>query len=114
MWYLPVINRLKRMFTNSRNVELLLWHVNRKMDGKIRHPIDGRQWKHFALAHQEDLSNDPRNIRFALCTDGMNPFGEMKNSHSTWLVIRCISILPPWLFHKQKYLLLTTLVSGSK
>jgi hypothetical protein len=35
MWYLPVIDRLKRMFSNPRDDEQLLWHVNRKTDGKI-------------------------------------------------------------------------------
>ena len=34
-----------------------------------------------------DLDN-PRNIRFGLSTDGMNPFGEWGSSHSTWPVIR--------------------------
>jgi hypothetical protein len=43
MWYLPVIDRLKRMFSNPRDTKLLLWHVNHKMDEKIRHPTDGRQ-----------------------------------------------------------------------
>jgi hypothetical protein len=83
MWYLPVINHLKHMFSNPRDTELLLWHVNRKTDEKIRHPVDGRQWKQFDLAHQEDFSNDPRNIRCGLSTDGMSPFGEMRNPHST-------------------------------
>jgi hypothetical protein len=45
MWYLPVIDRLKCMLSNPRDAELLLWHVNRKTDGKIQHPTDGRQWK---------------------------------------------------------------------
>jgi hypothetical protein len=44
----------------------------------------------------------------------MNPFGEMRNPHSMWLVIMCIFNIPPWLCHKRKYLLLTTLVSGPK
>jgi hypothetical protein len=44
----------------------------------------------------------------------MNPFREMSNPHSTWLVIMCIFNLPPYLCHKRKYLLLTTLVSSSK
>jgi hypothetical protein len=35
MWYLPVIDCLNRMFSNPRDVEVLLWHVNRKIDGKI-------------------------------------------------------------------------------
>jgi hypothetical protein len=45
MWYLPVIDRLKRVFSNPRDDELLFWHVNRKTDGKVRHPAYGRQWK---------------------------------------------------------------------
>jgi hypothetical protein len=44
----------------------------------------------------------------------MNPFGEMRNPHSTWPVIMFIYNLPPWLCHKQKYLLLTTFISGTK
>jgi hypothetical protein len=58
--------------------------------------VDGRQWKHFDRAHQEDFSNDQRNIRFVLSMDGMNPFGEMRNPHSTWSVIICIFNLLPW------------------
>jgi hypothetical protein len=27
MWYLPVIDRLKHMFSNAREAQLLLWHV---------------------------------------------------------------------------------------
>jgi hypothetical protein len=44
----------------------------------------------------------------------MNPFGEMRNPHSTWPVIMCIYNLPSWLCHKQKYLLLTTVISSPK
>jgi hypothetical protein len=100
MWYLPVIDCLKHMFSNPRNAEMFLWHVNRKIDGKIEHPADGRQWKQFDLAHQEDFSNDPRNIRFGPTMDRMSPFRETRNPQSTWQVIMCIFNLPPWLCHK--------------
>jgi hypothetical protein len=83
IWYLPIIDCLKRMFSNPRDVELLLWHVNHKINGKIQHHANGRQWKQFDLAHQEDFSNDPRNIRFGLSTDEMTPFREMRNPYST-------------------------------
>jgi adenine-specific DNA methylase len=55
LWYLPVIDRLKHMFSNAREAQLLLWHVQQKRDGKILHPADGRQWKHFDLSHEEDF-----------------------------------------------------------
>jgi hypothetical protein len=102
------------MFSNLRDVDLLLWHVNRKTDEKIQHPVDGRKWKHFDLAHQENFSDDLRNIRFRLSTDAMNPFRVIRNPHSTWPVIMCIFNIPSWLCHKQKYLLETTLISGPK
>jgi hypothetical protein len=51
---------------------------------------------------------------FGLSTDGMSPFGEMRNPHSTWPVIMCIFNLSPWLCHKRKYLLMTTLISSPK
>jgi hypothetical protein len=54
----------------------------------------------FDFNYQEDLSNDPRNIRCGLSTDGMNPFREMRNPHSMWLVVMCIFNLPQWLCHK--------------
>jgi hypothetical protein len=38
----------------------------------------------------------------------------MRNPYSTWPVIMCIYNIPPWLCHKRKYLLLTTLISGPK
>jgi hypothetical protein len=94
MWYLLVIERLKHMFSIPRGDELLLWHVNRKTDGKIWHPVDGKKRKYFDLTHQEDFSNDPRNIKFRHSTNGINPFGEMRNSHSTWPDIMCIFNLP--------------------
>ena len=42
MWYLPVIDRLKRLFSNPREAELMRWHAeNRKQNNKqIRHPVD--------------------------------------------------------------------------
>jgi hypothetical protein len=45
MWYLPMIDRLKRVFSNPRNAELVRWHSEkrRKNDEEIRHPADGTQ-----------------------------------------------------------------------
>jgi hypothetical protein len=45
MWYLPVINHLKRVFSNPRDVEFVRWHSekHRDNDEEIRHPADGTQ-----------------------------------------------------------------------
>jgi hypothetical protein len=77
----------------------------------LRHPSDGRQWKRFD-ARVLEFGNKARNVRFALSTDGMNPFGDLNNSHSTWPVTLTIYNLPQYLCQKRRYLLLTMLISG--
>jgi hypothetical protein len=95
MWYLPVIDRLKCLFSNPKNAKLMTWYADRpdRDDGTLRHPSDARQWKTFDANHEE-FRNETRNIRFALSTDGVNPFGERSSTHSTWSVILTIYNLP--------------------
>jgi hypothetical protein len=83
MWYLPVVDRLRCLFANPN----------------------------FNDNHR-DFADEPRNVRFTLSTDGMNPFAKRSSKHSTWPVILTIYNLPPWLMQKRKYILLTILISG--
>ena len=40
-WYLPIIPRFKRLFTNADDAKNLRWHVDdRIIDGLLRHPTD--------------------------------------------------------------------------
>jgi len=48
MWYLPIIERMKRLFANPNDAKNLRWHADeRKCDGMYRHPADFIQWKKF-------------------------------------------------------------------
>jgi hypothetical protein len=113
MWYLPVINHLKYVFSNPRDAELVRWHSKkrRENDEEIRHPTDGTQWKFFDLQYPE-FAAESRNIMFALSTDGMNPFDENRTVHSTWSVILAMYNIPTWLCHERKYLILSILIQG--
>ena len=44
----------------------------------------------------------------------MNPFADMSVAHNTWPIVLCVYNLPPWLFHKRKYLMLSVLIGGKK
>jgi hypothetical protein len=102
MWYLLVIDHLKRVFSNPRYAELVHWHSEkrRENDEEISHPVDGTQLKFFDLQYPE-FSAESSNIRFALSTDGMNPFGENRTVHNTWPVILAMYNIPTWLCHKK-------------
>jgi hypothetical protein len=76
----------------------------------IRHPADTTQWENID-SQNPGFAFDPRNIRIAMSTDGMNPF--MNNStHNTWPIVLTILNLPPWLCNKQKYIMLSRLILG--
>ncbi|XP_040379887.1 uncharacterized protein LOC102719111 [Oryza brachyantha] len=63
MWYLPIEDCMKCLYSNLTDVELMRWHQeSRKTDGMIRHPADARQRKTFDAKHPE-FGNDPRNKR---------------------------------------------------
>ncbi|KAK7337330.1 hypothetical protein VNO77_17896 [Canavalia gladiata] len=75
LWYLPIIPRFKRLFCNKDEAKNLRWHVDERLiDGKLRHPADGLQWKMVDQLYP-DFGNEPRNLRLGLATDGMNPYG---------------------------------------
>jgi hypothetical protein len=115
LWYLPVTDRLRRIFMNPKEAALMTWwDIERNVDDDvIAHPADASQWQDFDM-NNPLFSSDPRNVRFALSTDGMNPFNERNSDHSTWPVILSMYNIPTWLCQKRKYLFLTVLVSGPR
>jgi hypothetical protein len=111
-----MIDRLRALFGNPEDAKLMSWHASadrKKGDGMLWHPSDGQQWKNFDNAYPE-FGNEPRNVRFTLSTDGMNPFGELSSSHNTWPSVLTLYNLPPYLCQKCKYLMLTMLILGPR
>ncbi|XP_057746393.1 uncharacterized protein LOC130965647 [Arachis stenosperma] len=82
-------------------------------DGYLRHPRDAEAWKEFD-AKYPCFSNDPRNVRLALASDGFNPFGNMSTKYSIWPVILIPYNLPPWLCMKQTSFILSMIIPGPK
>ena len=114
VWYLPIIDRFKRIFANPNEAKLVRWHATeRRNDGMLRHPADSIEWRNIDRKHK-DFAADPRNMRICLCTDGMNPFGDMSSTHSTWPVLIANYNLPPWLCFKRKYIMLCLLIQGPR
>ncbi|GJS34581.1 uncharacterized protein Tco_0532963 [Tanacetum coccineum] len=114
LWYLPIIPRLKKLYANPKDAKFLRWHAEeRKNDGKMRHVADSPQWKNIDRYFKK-FGYEIRNIRFGLCSDGINPFKSLSSRHSTWPVLLCIYNLPPWLCMKRKYIMMSLLIQGLK
>ena len=77
----------------------------------LRIPADGS-----ALNYIEEkwplLKEEPRNVRFSLAADGVNPFGELCSTYSVWLVFVINNNLPPWMSMKREHTMLAMIVPG--
>jgi len=81
--YLPIIPRIKRLFISEEIAKHMGSHKETcwKKPGVMMHPSDGEAWKAFDQLFP-DFANEPRNIRFGLCTDGFTPFSFNAASYS--------------------------------
>ncbi|XP_074346873.1 uncharacterized protein LOC141685682 [Apium graveolens] len=78
----------------------------------MRHPADSPSWQNVDY-RWPTFGNEPRNLRLALATDGINPHNNnLTNRYSCWPVVLVTYNLPPWLCMKRKFMILTVLVSG--
>jgi hypothetical protein len=68
----------------------------------------------FLYLQYPEFAAESRNIRFALSTDGMNPFSENRTMHSTWPVVLVMYNIPTWLYLKRRYLMLSIPIHGPK
>ncbi|XP_048432154.1 uncharacterized protein LOC103942047 [Pyrus x bretschneideri] len=114
MWYFPLKPRLQRFFMSKHMAEHMRWHATEcPKDEFMRHPSDSPAWKHLDNLYP-DFASEIRNVRLGLASDGFNPFGKMRNDHSTWPVVLSVYNLPPWMCMKQPNLLLSLLIPGPR
>ena len=112
--YFPLTPRLKRLFMEPNIAKAMRWHGERVREAEwLKHPSDGEAWKEFNKTYPH-FSEDVRNVRLALATDGFNPFGNQSTLHSTWPVIVMPYNLPPSLCMKKEFNMLALLIPGPK
>jgi hypothetical protein len=98
-WYFCIIPRLRKWFATRKEAQLLHFHdegqkeFNYKNDGKFRNPIDAAQWGN--INTHFPWFDDAWSIRFAMSTNGVNPFSNQSSTHSIWLVVLSLYNLPP-------------------
>jgi hypothetical protein len=66
--------------------------INYKKDGKFRHP---QMQRNGVTLIPTSHGLTMQGVRFAISTDGMNPFANQSSTHSTLLVVLSLYNLPP-------------------
>jgi hypothetical protein len=73
---------------------------------------DSPAWDHVDTHVDPSFRLDPRNMRFGLALDGVNPFKHNNTQHSTWPILMLIYNLPLFLVTKLFFIQLCILISG--
>jgi hypothetical protein len=113
-WF-PIIPRILRMFRSPSISKLFrFYQENRNNDeGVMKSVVDSPAWKHVTSEHVDpSFGNEPRNLRFGLSLDGVNPFPHTNSTHSTWPILLLIYNLSPFLVTKKFFIQLCILISG--
>ena len=59
MWYLPIKDRLKRLYQSEKTAAAMRWHAEHtQKEGEINHPSDAKAWKHLNSVYP-DLQATP-------------------------------------------------------
>ncbi|CAN6712891.1 unnamed protein product [Malus baccata var. baccata] len=107
-------DRSRKKIATKHTAKHMRWHATEyPKDEFMRHPSDSPAWKHLDNLYA-DFASEIRNVRLGLASDGFNPFGKMRNDHSTWHVVLSVYNLPPWMCMKQQNLLLSLLILGPR
>jgi hypothetical protein len=67
---------------------------NRSGDGVLQIPINGYAFREIE-EKWEDFKDEPRKVRLALVTDGVNPFRELRYIYSVWHIFVINNKIPP-------------------
>lgn len=87
MLYFPIIPRLRQLYASKESATQMRWHhENTSNPNDLRHPTDGKTWKHFDKVYP-DYASDPRNVRLSLCTDEFTSYIQVSSSpYSCWQI----------------------------
>ena len=78
------VQRPEEVPLRSFGISLLLlhWHgEERKKATMMRHPADGHDWRTINTMFYKDIGGEVRHLWFALSTDVMNPFDQVRSNH---------------------------------
>ncbi len=102
------------MFRVPTMSQFMMWHAkNKSSDGLVKHAFGSKTWAHIDTSRL-DFANEPCIVRLGFDADGVNPYGEKRNSWSTWPIMLLNYNLPPWFVTNKFFVMLMLLMFGKE
>ena len=113
--YMPLENRVRRLFANKITSQLLQNHsvIDSNDDDIVSNIHQSPAWKSW-YSSTGVFQGDQRGLSFAICMDGLNPFSREKNVYSTCPMFLMILNLPHHIRTLPGSIMLTGLIAGPK
>jgi hypothetical protein len=113
LWHFPLVPRFQRIFLSKEASKEAQWHKLKwePSEKEMSHPTDGEVWQAFDREYP-DFTDDARNIRLGLATDGFNHFANMNTKYSMWPVLVVPYNLLPWACMEESNFMMTLLIPG--
>ena len=111
-YYLPIGPRLRRLFGTSNLAQLVQEHGGITPSSILFDLHDSPLWKS-AYSDSGVFEGDKRGISFSLCTDGVNPFSQVRCNYSMWPVVLNLLNLPKNIRHAFFNMFLVGIIPGN-
>jgi hypothetical protein len=93
---------------NPKTAALLVQHVHNHNANQMNSIHDSKVWRH----SKDELGLNPRDLRFGLCIDPVNPYSLRSSTYSVCPVFLVNYNLPPTLNTKKAFLTLALIIPG--
>ena len=99
----------------EESTKQMTWHKNGKRynPDKMVHPSDGEAWTSLNDKHRLK-SDEARNVRVVLATDGFNPYGMMAAPYTCWPVFVIPLNLPPGVCFQPQNVFLSLIILDTR
>lgn len=102
------------MFLVASKAKLMDAHDKNRSNGEtLRGIFDGEAVAKFETQFP-DFAAEPRNLKFMLASDGIQPFSYRSTNNSVWPVLLINCNLPPELAIKNAFMITTLIIPGKK
>ena len=110
--YIPIIPRFQWLFRCQSIAQFVDYHAkNKSEDDVLRIPTDGYEFR-YIKEKWPIFKEEPRNVELPFVADGVNPFGDLRSTHSVWPIFVINNNLPPWMSIKREHKMLAMIVLG--
>jgi hypothetical protein len=113
--HMPIITRIQSLCHCKQLSMLQGWHASYRTElGVMKIPPDSISMNHTEDTWPNKFKDEVRSLRLSTDMDGVHSYSLQNTNYLVWPMVVINNNIPPWLFMKNKHLMLGLIVSGRR